>query len=273
MTNITQTIVRKLKPADINRPLAAYRLVQFAILISLFWKWRFFLEANLIYATIPVGDPFFPDWLRSIDTLRIAFWTLAVATAISLTSPMNWLRQLCSWLGLFAAGVMCIHQGSYNDVTFVTIWWCCLWSVWLAHRLGKCHRENLVRRAAFLSRLIISLILLGGAAGKWTAEYWSGEVLYDIYFVDRDFWIFNHLREKYAADELQEIAKWYSRQVVLVETVSGIGLWALPARWAAALGVIILSGVVVLSNWYLVSVIACLLGLACAGFFVPHRSR
>jgi len=86
MTNITQTIVRKLKPADINRPLAAYRLVQFAILISLFWKWRFFLEANLIYATIPVGDPFFPDWLRSIDTLRIAFWTLAVATAISLTS-------------------------------------------------------------------------------------------------------------------------------------------------------------------------------------------
>ena len=98
-------------------------------------------------------------------------------------------------------------------------------------------------------------------------------MLYDIYFVDRDFWIFNHLREEYAADELQEIAKWYSRQVVLVETVSGIGLWALPARWAAALGVIILSGVVVLSNWYLVSVIACLLGLACAGFFVPHRSR
>ena len=110
--------------------------------------------------------------------------------------------------------------------------WCCLWSA---------HRLEIIKiwfDGQHFSRLIISLILFG-AAGKWTAEYWSGEVLYDIYFVDRDFG-FSITHEKYAADELQEIAKWYSRQVVLVETVSGI-LWALPARWAAALGVIIFS--------------------------------
>ena len=62
-------------------------------------------------------------------------------------------------------------------------------------------QELLIRRAAFLSRLIISLILLGGAAGKWTPEYWSGEVLFDIYFVDRDFWFFNYLRDNYEPKE------------------------------------------------------------------------
>jgi len=272
MNKITQT-TQRLKPKNVNRPLVAYRLVQAGILVSLFWKWKFFLEANSIYANIPVEDPFFPDWLRSVTTIRYAFWGSALMTGIALISPISLIRKLCSWLGIVGISLMCIHQGSYNDVTFVTIWWCCLWSVWLSHQLDIYPQEFLIRRAAFLSRLIISLILLGGAAGKWTPEYWSGEVLYDIYFVDRDFWIFNYLRDNYATEDLQQIAKWYSRQVVVVETIGGIGLWALPARWAALAGVIILSGVVILSNKYLLSVIACLIGLACAGFFVPRHPR
>jgi hypothetical protein len=262
-----------LQSAGLNRPLAAYRLVQAAILISLFWKWKFFLQANNIYATTPVEDPFFPDWLRSVTTIRFAFWGSALATGISLITSINLLRKTCSWLGFVGITLMCIHQGSYNDMTFVTIWWCCLWSVWLAHRLETDQQELLIRRAAFLSRLIISLILLGGAAGKWTPEYWSGEVLFDIYFVDRDFWFFNYLRDNYEPKELQEIAQWYSRQTVVVETVSGIGLWILPARWAALVGTVILSGIVILSNQYLVSVVGCLVGLACVGFFVPRRDR
>ncbi|MGI9444503.1 MAG: hypothetical protein ACR2N1_18665 [Rubripirellula sp.] len=272
MNKIAQAFQR-LQSAGLNRPLAAYRLVQAAILISLFWKWEFFLQANSIYANTPVQDPFFPDWLRSVTTIRFAFWGSALATGISLFTSINLLRKTCSWLGLGGITLMCIHQGSYNDMTFVTIWWCCLWSVWLAHRLETDQQELLILRAAFLSRLIISLILLGGAAGKWTPEYWSGEVLFDIYFVDRDFWFFNYLRENYEPKELQEIAKWYSRQTVVVETVSGIGLWILPARWAAMVGTVILSGIVILSNQYLVSVVGCLVGLACVGFFVPRRPR
>ena len=281
MNKISQAFQR-LQSAGLNRPLAAYRLVQAAILISLFWKWEFFLQANSIYANTPVEDPFFPDWLRSVTTIRFAFWGSALATGISLITSFNLLQRACSWLGFFGITLMCVHQGSYNDMTFVTIWWCCLWSVWLSHRVDSLwlsHRvdtdqqELLMRRAAFLSRLIISLILLGGAAGKWTPEYWSGEVLFDIYFVDRDFWLFNYLRANYEPEELQEIAKWYSRQIVVVETISGIGLWALPARWAALIATIILSGIVIFSNKYLVSVIACLIGLACVGFFVPRRPR
>ncbi|MDA7874434.1 hypothetical protein N9A80_01295 [Rhodopirellula sp.] len=272
MNRINQ-IIQRLKQREVNRPLAAYRLVQIAILISLFWKWRFFLEANSIYANIPVEDSFFPDWLRSVATIRYAFWGSALVICIGLVTSISTLRKTCSWFAIGGITIMCIHQGSYNDMTFVTIWWCCLWSVWLAHRLDTLHQEFLIRRAAFLSRLIISLILLGGAAGKWTPEYWSGDVLFDIYFVDRDFWLFNYLRDNYEPEDLKLIAKWYSRQVIVVETIGGIGLWVLPARWAALSGVMILSGVVILSNKYLLSVIGCLIGLACVGFFVPRRPR
>ena len=121
MNKISQ-VFQRLQPAGFKRPLAAYRLVQAAILISLFWKWKFFLEANSIYANIPVEDPFFPDWLRSVTTIRLAFWGSALATSISLIASVNLLQKICSWLGFFGISLMCIHQGSYNDMTFVTIW-------------------------------------------------------------------------------------------------------------------------------------------------------
>ena len=260
-------------PLALNRPLAAYRIVQAAILVTLLWKWEFFLRANSLYAAIPIEDPFFPDWLESVWTVRLAFWGSVLATGIGLVTSFVPLRKISSWFAIGSMSVLCIHQASYNDMTFLTAWWCCLWSVWLAHRFDSKNRELLMRRAAFLSRLIISVILLGGAVGKWTPEYWSGEVLYDIYFIDRDFWLFNYLRDTYEPDSLQDIAKWYSRQIVVVETISGIGLWALPARWAALAGVLLLTGIVVLSNKYLFSVMACLIGLACIGFLVPRRSR
>ena len=93
-------------------------------------------------------------------------------------------------------------------MTFVTAWWTALWSVWFVHHLRDGDQEGMLRRAAFLSRLILSVILLGGASGKWTPEYWTGDVLYDIYFRDRDFWLFNLLRENFDPARLREIATW-----------------------------------------------------------------
>ena len=115
---------------------------------------------------------------------------------------------------------------------------------------------------------MISMILLGGAVGKWTSEYWSGEVFYDIYFVDRDFWVFNLLRDHVEPETLREIATWYSRQVVVVESVAGFGLWLLPARWAAIAGMVVLTSIALLSNFLLFSVLSCVIALAAVGLFV-----
>lgn len=263
------------------RPLLAYRMVALATLAALFWKWTFFQQADAVYANYPIVDSFFPVWLQSIWTIRIAFIAAVTAIAVGSVTPNSATRKTCSVLAFAGATVLVIHQGTHNDMTFATAWWTGLWSMWLAFRLSRIDHlvgdqsriaeRELMRRAAFLSRLILSMVLLGGAVGKWTGEYWSGEVFYQIYFVERDFWVFNWLRASFDEPALREIATWYSRKVVVIETIAGFGLWLLPARYAAAVGVLIFTSIALLSNFLLFSVLLSLIGLAAVGFLVRPK--
>jgi hypothetical protein len=255
-------------PQSVNRAVVAHRIVQAGLFSALVWKWSFFVAASDVYAAIELEDEFFPEWLRSVWTVRIAFLGSVTAIALNLVTASRRLQHTCSALTLLGTSVLCLHQASYNDMTFVTAWWTAVWSLWYVHHLDDDDQARMLRRAAFMSRLIVSVMLLGGAAGKWTSEYWSGDVLYDIYFRDRDFWLFNLLRVNLAADTLREVATWYSRQVVLSETIAGLGLWLLPPRWAATIGVLLLTLIALLSNFLLFSVLLSLIGLAAVGFFV-----
>lgn len=254
---------------DQGRVTAAHRLVLTGLFLTLVWKWSFFVAADRVYRMLPIRDEFFPAALQSQATLRGAF-ILAIATI--LVSGLTGNRRLrigCGWTLQAAVTVLCLHQGSYNDMTFATAWWTSLWSLWFVHRMEGPDPNELLRRGATLGRAILSMILLGGAVGKWTAEYWSGEVLYEIYFVERDFWIFNWLRSMFDEATLREIATWYSRKVVVVETVCGFCLWRLPPRWAAGVGAVVFVSIAVFSNFLLFSVLSCLIGLALVGFLVP----
>lgn len=253
----------------INRAFVAHRVVQLGIFLTLVWKWTFFVAASKFYAAIPLQDSFFPAWLQSVVTVRIAFLAAIASVVINLVARKQRLRLACSAVALISTTVLCVHQASYNDMTFVTAWWACLWSMWFVHHLNDADQSRTLQRAAFLSRLIISVILLGGASGKWTAEYWSGEVFYDIYFVDRNYWVFNWLRSYFDPEQLRSIAMWYSRKVVVVETVAGLGLWALPPRIAAAASMTLLASIALLSNFLLFSVLFALIGLGSVGLLVP----
>jgi hypothetical protein len=258
---------------DVRRVVVAHRLVQAGILVTLLWKWSFFRFASDIYQSYPLDDPFFPSWLRSIFVLRVAYLAAAGGVALSMVTANPSVRRSCGWIAWISLTVMCVHQGSYNDMTFVTAWWTALWSLWFVHRMEKDSESTLLQKAAFLSRLMISVILLGGGLGKWTGEYWSGEVFYDIYFRDRDYWIFNLLRSWFEPETLRIMSTWYSRQVVVIETLAGISLWLLPPRWAATIGVVVLTMIAVLSNTLLFSVLTCLIALAAVGFLVrPERA-
>ncbi len=255
-----------------TRVVWAHRLVQVGLFMALMWKYRFFMFADQVYTNIPLSDPFFPDWLESQWTLRVAF--LATVGSIFLSFFVgSRLRRACAIITLAGSSILCLHQGTYNDMTFVTAWWTSLWNVWFVFRMDDDDQERVLLRGAFLSRLMISMILLGGAVGKWTGEYWSGEVFWDIYFRDREYWVFNLLRENFSAETLGIIAMWYSRIVVVIETVAGFGLWLLPPKWAAGLAVFLLISIAVFSNVYLFSVLLSLVGLSAVGFFVPKESN
>lgn len=252
--------------------LFAFRLVQWSTLMALSWKISAFAMMIRSYLSIPLHQAFFPAPFASSSLLLVSYLGVLATLVIAAVTETRVVRTVACWSSLVLTSVLCVHQGSYNDMTFATAWWTSLWSVWVAGRIDRDEPGWLLSRAAFLSRCIISMILLGGAVGKWTSEYWSGQVLYEIYFVDRDFWFFNLLRQSFEPESLRIAATWYSRNVIVVETVCGLGLWLLPARWAATIAMLVLTSIVVFSNVNLFSVLLSLIGLAAVGLLVVPRS-
>jgi len=255
-----------------SRPVQAYRIAQWATLAALVWKIGAFTSMYQCYVRIPLDQEFFPAAFESPAVLLITYVVCVICFGTAALTANSRRRILASTGSLFTLSILCIHQGSHNDMTFATAWWTSLWSVWVASRIPLDTSESLIRKAAFVSRCVVSMILLGGAVGKWTTEYWSGQALYEIYFVDRDFWIFNLLRDNLDAESLRTFATFYSRKVIVVESVCGFGLWLLPARWAAGVAIFVLTSIALFSNFYLFSVLLSLIGLAASGFFVIRRA-
>ncbi|MEM9828336.1 MAG: hypothetical protein AAF958_17235 [Planctomycetota bacterium] len=266
------------REALMSRPLAMHWLVCLGLFLSLVWKKKFFQTASNWIEWVQIADPFFPAFFRSPDVARISFIGIAVLL-LSMLAPFwlfvvpgetyrRYVRTAITATVLAFATILCVHQASYNDMTFTTIWWTALWATWLSSQSGRADQDKLVCDAAWLSRAILSMILLGGAVGKLTAEYWSGEALYYIYFTHRDFWVFNWLRTNLDPTTVRDIATYYSRVVVIVELVGGLILWRMPPKLAALFAIGTLASIALFSNFLLFSVLSCLIAMAASGFFV-----
>ncbi len=253
--------------------IAVYRVVTGFMVLGLLWKLPGFAFFYQVYESIPLVDEFFPSLLRADWFLAVAYGTVVVlGCGVFVTRSRRYLawQSILSCVALFC---LSIHQGSYNDVTFMTAWWSSAWLAWYANRARYADTEPLIYTEAFLANIIIAMILLGGGVGKWTAEYWSGNVLYEIYFVERDFWIFNLLRDNFSVESQQAIAKWYSRMVVILETGCFAALWCLPRRYGSLVAITVFVSIALFSNFYLFSVLLSPIGLATVGLFSTVKSR
>ena len=139
-----------------RRVVLAHRMVQVGLLVTLAWKWSFFRQAVGIYAQIPIEDPFFPAWLRSVYTVTLAYLGSVMVIVLSLVSKTQSIRRACAWIALLGISILCVHQASYNDMTFVTAWWTSIWALWFVLHLDDPDSDRLLRRASLLSRSIIS---------------------------------------------------------------------------------------------------------------------
>lgn len=190
-----------LSSSDLEACLPVLRVVAVAILISLVWKWRNFVLAVSVYQSLPLQDHFFPTLLQSTWLLVAAYLGTLISVLSLILSRRQHLLRITSSSACVCLALMCIHQQSYNDVTFLTCFWTSVWSWWFVRQLGQ-PAEALLQRAAFLAHAILSVIFLGGTVGKLTPGYWSGEVLYNIYFEGRDYWLFNLMRQNLSNDYL-----------------------------------------------------------------------
>ena len=238
--------------------------MQLCVIVGLLWKIQFFIWSDKVYLDYQLSDPFFPDWLEAQWTLRVAYATAVLSGAAAVFARGRNLTVGFVITELLALSVLLLHQGSYNDATFLTSWWTVIWCLWVSSQSDVADAPLSCGRAARLACVILSLIMLGAAAGKWTDEYWSGTVLYEIYFRERDFWLFNFLRERFAQAELLTLAMWHSRLVITIETIAGFTLWCLPTRAAGWLGLTLMLLIPLTNNFMLFSVTLCLIGLSCA---------
>ena len=262
MSDLTASLEADVNATDPdNRSLL--KVVQAAILISLLWKTFYFIRLTAAHLAFPLEDPFFPWPLQRLQTARVA-WILASASAafVLLAKTRKNIFRLTA-LNFTALAVLCIHQMSFNDVTFSCCAWSSLWCLWMATRLHEPF-EILFERSAWLTHLILSLIFIGGAVGKLTPGYWDGTVLYEIYFRDRDFWTYNLVRSMCPEESLPGIAMWHSRVVVCAEWFCGF-LWLMPRKIASIVAITMLCGIALTNNFYLFSVVTCLIGLALVG--------
>jgi hypothetical protein len=247
----------------------ALRVVIASTLAGLLWKVMYFVVFARVYYDWPLRQQFFPAFLESATTFAVSYVAAVAALAGLLFRATVLVRRLLSVIAVGAVSILCVHQGSYNDATFTTSWWAILWSVWFAGRVDD--GASTLDRAAWLARGIVAMILLGGAVGKWTDEYWSGQVLYEIYFLDRQFWLFDLLRNTYDATVLREIATWYSRGILVLESAAGLTLWLFPPSAAAITGGAIFICMTVFSNSLLASVTLSMVGLSAVGLCVVRR--
>lgn len=267
------TDTREPTPMTWDRVRVAHRLVQMGLLLTLFWKFPAFLAYAYVYLQIEVVDPFFPAPLRSTEVL-IAGYLATIASVITsfLATSRRW-RQGCAILTFLGCTLLAVHQGSFSDMTFVVAWWTALWALWFAFHQDDTDQTLLLQKASLLGRLIISVVLLGGAVGKWTPEYWSGEVFYHVYFQKYPSLFFETVRGIFPADSLPTLSKWYSRTVVLSETAAGFGFWLLPPRWSAWIGILLLSSIALFSTLEVFAAVMGLIGLAAIGFVVPRTDH
>lgn len=251
------------KNESIAESLSLLKLVHISILISLLWKVRYFLYFQRVNTEFPLEDTFFPKFFQSAVVLITAYGLAILGSAFVVCLKARKLLLLFSVVSLSGLVVLCVHQNSYNDVTFLCCAWASLWCLWYATRLHEPF-ETLYPRAAWLTHLILSMIFIGGAIGKLTPGYWSGDVLYEIYFKDRDFWTYNLLRESMSSEGLRTAAMWHSRMVLCSELLCGL-IWLMPRKLASIIAIVVLCGIALTNNIFLFSVVTSLIGLALVG--------
>lgn len=237
-----------------------FRIVAAAWLVGWFWKAWFF--AGYYFGEIwahPLHYSGLPRVLVHPALAAIA-WAIPALVVVAIVKPR--FMRAASWLMVVCALIACIHLETFSDATFVTSFWVALWLAWFTANAERTD-QSFHLHARTLAQCTLALVFLGGAVGKLTSEYWNGEVFYQLYFVRKTGWPYAWLRETFAADTLRVIATWFSRGVIAAELTLAMSPLA-PYRMVAIAGTIAMVGMVIISTFYLLSVMACLIGLLLA---------
>lgn len=241
-------------------------------LLGWFWKIKFLVvEVFLTGLIVEIHHPLFPSFMLRGD-LAFALYLAPLLLALPLLRGFTRRKAiaLATILALSSLGLLG-HINTYNDATFTTCFWSALWLLWLAIN-GDRQDKNLAREAKWLARATVAMIFLGGAVGKFTAEYWSGQVFYTIYFEDKDYFLYEWLRQVASPGTRFTLAVLLSRAAIIGETFLGLAI-ILPYRWYGRLAIFTMVSMVLISTFNLFSVMFPLIGILLANLAWRTKTR
>lgn len=234
------------------------------------WFVRTFYFINYLFVYIvryPVHFDFFPEFLQSPDvSIGIYFFPLLAVPAVLRPTPC---RLITSSIILVVSSLVSLwHIDTYNDATYVTCFWVSLWMTWVAFNLKR-DDPGFRWQACFLAQLIVGMIFLGGAVGKMTPEYLSGEVWVNMFLKQKHYVFGIWIAQVFGSEQIGLFSQILSRGMIFGELL--IGLMPLFPYRAGTIGASLLMLVMMpLTNtWMIFSVVGCLIGMLTACLIWP----
>lgn len=242
---------------SMNRRWAAVRAAAAFWILGWFWKAAFyFIYLFRVVPAYPVDADHFPRFFLQGQWAQVFYCLPAAGMAILMTRSTGVLRS-CAFLMLVSAVVMNLHLATYNDATFVAAFWSALWLMWLAVNFQQ-PEEPLRKEGTGLAKAVFALIFLGGLVGKLTPEYWRGEVIERLFFVQASSplaALAGHLSEI----KRTALAAGISRAIIVAEFILALSI-VLPLRAVLVLAVCSGMGLCLFSTGKILSVFLPLVG-------------
>jgi len=237
-------------------------------MVFLFWLFGWIVKSPFFVRYLlgetwrfPLFNDFFPRVFESSLTSTVAY-LLPIAFSVLLLKNKRGFFIVYAILITLCSMTLALHLNTCNDATFVTSTWTGLWLIVFAGHLERM-TPAIYRHLKLSGLCVISLIFLGGTAGKLSREFLSGATIYGIFFENRIYWPHTWIRET-----LSPVG-----QKLLAQTAAGLifaaeGFLMFAPVWSCAITLVLLSAatvfMVVFCTYNILSVIACLLGIAAA---------
>jgi hypothetical protein len=213
---------------------------------------------------VPISNAFFPPFFQS-NLVSVCAYVAPLSAAACFASDKLKVFQCAAVVLVISAGILCLHQNTYNDATFVISFWAALWLLWFSWCGRQCPAQ-----AAVLASCVVGLMFLGGFVGKLMPRYINGEIIGRIFLEQGGesplIFLLGAFNEGQTRTALSLIAKF---------VIFGEGLLALNLVvhrrifWIASLAVIPL--LILFSSWRILSVISGLIGLLVAALILERH--
>ena len=229
------------------------------------WTSKCVLFVEYFFQTLvthPMVNDFFPAFFRAALVAQVAYLLPLLALPVFVSRRQVWFCLAAIVLSVSSV-LLLLHQDSANDATFETSFWVGAWLVWFSFSMRRRDAEFFLH-ARSLALCVVAIQFCGGFVGKLTSEYWSGQVLADMFMEQKQGLAASWVRAHFDEVTIRIWFQWISKCLIVGEGALALAP-LLPYRLVCYTGIPFMLSFALFKTWMIYSVLTCLMGLLIAG--------